>query len=197
VRRCQRGNGPDELRFTSSALTIRRPIELNHGGSEHWCSKTISVQYRNAPDSMARPCFVILLVSSLIAFLLSSRLRAIIAEPISQLANATRSVSETRDYGIRAQKLSGDELGALADGFNEMLARIQSQDSELRNALLAQEAALRTSQEIRDSLRTTLASIGDAVISTDASGRVVFVNPIAQSLCWDSPEADIVGRASR
>jgi hypothetical protein len=26
---CQRGNGPDELRFTSSALTIRRPIELN------------------------------------------------------------------------------------------------------------------------------------------------------------------------
>ena len=123
-----------------------------------------------------------MLVSSFVAFLLSSRLRAIIAGPISQLANATRSVSETRDYSIRAQKLSGDELGALADGFNEMLAQIQSQDSDLRKALLAQAAALKESQELRESLRTTLASIGDAVISTDAQGRVVFVNAVAQIL---------------
>jgi PAS domain S-box-containing protein len=136
---------------------------------------------------------IILLVSSLVAFLISSRLRSIIAEPISGLANAARRVSETRDYSIRARKVSEDELGALADGFNEMLTRIQSQDSELRKALLAQEAALRKSQEIRDSLRTTLASIGDAVISTDASGRVVFVNPVAQSMLGLA-EADIVDK---
>jgi PAS domain S-box-containing protein len=137
--------------------------------------------------------FLILLVSSFVAFLLSSRLRSVIAGPISQLADATRSVSETRDYSIRAQKLSGDELGALADGFNEMLTRIQSQDKELRQALLAQEAALRESQEIRDSLRTTLASIGDAVISTDRRGHVVFVNQVAQSLLR-IPEGDIVDK---
>jgi PAS domain S-box-containing protein len=136
---------------------------------------------------------LVLLLSTLVAFLLSSRLRAIISEPISRLANATRSVSETRDYAIRAQKLSGDELGALADGFNEMLGRIQLQDSELRRALLAQEAALRVSQEVRDSLRTTLGSIGDAVISTDANGHVVFINPIARSLLG-MREAEVVGK---
>jgi len=189
---CQRGNGPDELRFTSSALTIRRPIELNQRRIGTLVLEDDLGAISERTRLYGQTVLVILLVSSLIAFLLSSRLRAIIAEPISQLANATRSVSETRDYGIRAQKLSGDELGALADGFNEMLARIQSQDSELRNALLAQEAALRTSQEIRDSLRTTLASIGDAVISTDASGRVVFVNAIAQSMLRLG-EADVVG----
>jgi PAS domain-containing protein len=34
----------------------------------------------------------------------------------------------------------------------------------------------------REQYETTLASIGDAVVSTDASGRVIFANPMAQSL---------------
>ena len=71
----------------------------------------------------------VLLASSLLAFLLSSKLRAVIATPISQLVRATTSVSETGDYSMRAEKLSGDELGVLVDRFNEMLAGIQSRDN--------------------------------------------------------------------
>jgi PAS domain S-box-containing protein len=190
---CPLGNAPDQLLFTGTGLMIRRPIALN----QRRIGTLVLLYDLDEISERARlygqTVLIILLISSLVAFLLSSRLRAIIAGPISQLANATRLVSETRDYSIRAQKLSGDELGALADGFNEMLTRIQSQDGELRKALLAQEAALRESQEVRDSLRTTLASIGDAVISTDARGRVVFVNPIAQSMLG-LEEADIVGK---
>jgi PAS domain S-box-containing protein len=41
-----------------------------------------------------------------------------------------------------------------------------------------------------EGLRVTLASIGDAVIATDAEGRVVFLNPVAQSLTgWSDEEA--------
>jgi PAS domain S-box-containing protein len=36
--------------------------------------------------------------------------------------------------------------------------------------------------EVRDLMQTTLASIGDAVIATDALGKVTFINPVAQSL---------------
>jgi PAS domain S-box-containing protein len=190
---CPAGQAPDELRFTAAGLTIRRPIALNGRRIG-----TLVLLYDLGEISehirlYGQAVLVILLLCIFIAFLLSSRLRAIIAGPISQLANATRLVSETRDYSIRAQKLSGDELGALADGFNEMLGRIQSQDIELRKALLAQAAALKESQEVRESLRTTLASIGDAVISTDARGRVVFINPVAQSLLG-LPEPEIVDR---
>ncbi len=45
----------------------------------------------------------------------------------------------------------------------------------------------------RERLRITLASIGDAVISTDADGRVVFLNAVAEKLTgW--PQADAAGQ---
>jgi PAS domain S-box-containing protein len=48
----------------------------------------------------------------------------------------------------------------------------------------------------RESLRVTLTSIGDAVIATDAEGRITFLNPVASSLTgWAGDEA--VGRPIR
>jgi PAS domain S-box-containing protein len=50
--------------------------------------------------------------------------------------------------------------------------------------------AEREAREARGSLETTLKSIGDAVISTDASGRVVFMNPVAERLTgWTLADA--------
>jgi methyl-accepting chemotaxis protein len=114
----------------------------------------------------------VLLAASFIGFLLSKRLRVLIASPISDLAETARTVAEAKDYGIRATKASGDELGVLVDAFNEMLDGIQSRETNLRRALQEREEALREAQNARDSLATTLASIGDAVISTDVSGRI-------------------------
>lgn len=46
------------------------------------------------------------------------------------------------------------------------------------------------SHERRDWLRVTLASIGDAVISTDAGGNINFMNSVAESLTgWGRAEA--------
>jgi PAS domain S-box-containing protein len=61
---------------------------------------------------------------------------------------------------------------------------------------LYKHRADRQVREQREWLRVTLTSIGDAVIATDAGGKVAFLNPIAEDLTgW--PIADAVGRPVR
>lgn len=66
----------------------------------------------------------------------------------------------------------------------------------LRNAQSILAARQRAEEELRkhsEWLRITLASIGDAVISTDATGGVTFMNTVAEALTgW--PQADAIGR---
>jgi PAS domain S-box-containing protein len=58
-----------------------------------------------------------------------------------------------------------------------------------RNLATRQRAA-EVLAEQRERLRTTLASIGDAVISTDAGGRVTLMNAVAEALTgWELGEA--------
>ncbi|HEX2225455.1 MAG TPA: PAS domain S-box protein [Thermoanaerobaculia bacterium] len=63
----------------------------------------------------------------------------------------------------------------------------------LQNAqviLLARDRAERELAAEREELRITLASIGDAVISTDAEGRVRYLNAVAETLTgWTQVEA--------
>src|SRR5262249_20816591 len=62
-----------------------------------------------------------------------------------------------------------------------------------RSVQLARERAQEVLQKHSQWLRITLASIGDAVISTDALGRVTFLNVVAEHLTgW--PELEAIGR---
>jgi PAS domain S-box-containing protein len=60
----------------------------------------------------------------------------------------------------------------------------------LHRSLLARQRAAVVLQAQRELFRTTLASIGDGVITTDTSGNVLFLNSVAQSLTgWRQEEA--------
>ncbi len=120
--------------------------------------------------------FGVLLISSLIAFLLSSNLRAAIAMPISQLVRAATLVSETEDYSVRAQKLSGDELGVLVDRFNQMLAGIQSRDTDLRTALHDREEALRDAEKARERFRFMAESMPQKIFTATPDGEIDYLN---------------------
>jgi PAS domain S-box-containing protein len=69
--------------------------------------------------------------------------------------------------------------------------RLRSVALQNANAiLLARQRAERELAGERERLRITLASIGDAVISTDAEGRVEFLNVVAEALTgWTQSEA--------
>src|SRR4051794_13143669 len=74
----------------------------------------------------------IVLGASLIALLFSSRLQRVISDPILSLAQTAKVVSERKDYSLRAEKRTGDEIGFLIDRFNEMLGRIDEHEKELQ-----------------------------------------------------------------
>lgn len=118
----------------------------------------------------------VLLGSSLIAFLLSSKLRAAIAAPVSQLVRAAAAVSETGDYSIRAERISGDELAVLVDRFNEMLEGIQSRDNALRDALFDREVALRGTEEERARFHFMAESMPQKIFTAKSNGSVDYLN---------------------
>jgi signal transduction histidine kinase/CheY-like chemotaxis protein len=75
---------------------------------------------------------VIVLIAFLIIWVLSTSLQKVISEPILGLTHIARVVSEKKDFSVRVPKHAGDEIGVLIDGFNDMLAAIQSRDEKLR-----------------------------------------------------------------
>ena len=76
---------------------------------------------------------VVLILAAFIAYLLSSGLQRVISVPIIQLAKVTRTISSEKNYSVRAEKRSEDELGDLVEAFNEMVSQIQDRDTALRS----------------------------------------------------------------
>lgn len=85
--------------------------------------------------------------------------------------------------------IKGDENRLL--GFTKVTRDLTARREAEENARrLAEETTAReVAHGERERLRVTLASIGDGVISTDAAGRVDFLNPVAEELVgWSSGE---------
>jgi signal transduction histidine kinase len=90
-------------------------------------------------------CLVIV-VSSILAYILSLQLQRGISNPLLALAGTAKIVSEKGDYSVRAVKSGKDELGELTDAFNQMLERIERQTREITelNQNLEQRVVERT-----------------------------------------------------
>ncbi len=86
----------------------------------------------------------VMAVSLLAAYFLSAALQGRISRPILTLAETARTVSDRRDYSVRAPGLGSDELGVLTKAFNHMLGRIEDQDRALRESKERLDLALQS-----------------------------------------------------
>ncbi|MGB5420653.1 MAG: ATP-binding protein [Desulfobacterales bacterium] len=89
---------------------------------------------------------IIVSAAFLIAWLLSASFQKVISQPILNLTQVVGSVSEQKDFSVRVQKHSQDEIGVLIDAFNGMLAALQSRDQKLQEYRehLEEQVAART-----------------------------------------------------
>jgi signal transduction histidine kinase len=74
---------------------------------------------------------IIIAVALGLAALMSGWLRWYLIRPIVGISTTARQIVSSRDYSLRAEKLSDDEVGDLADSFNAMLAEIEARAGEL------------------------------------------------------------------
>lgn len=111
-----------------------------------------------------------LLASALVGWALARS----VLRPIRELTASVEAV-RGRDFTQRVERLRGDELGALADGFNRMAESLVAwESSNLAEVLRAKET-----------LEATLAALPDAVIVADREGKIVSTNAPARALLGD------------
>ena len=92
---------------------------------------------------------VVFLASLLVALLISRMSQRVISEPVTQLAQTVRTVSQHKNYSIRAaNNPNRDEVSTLIVSVNEMLEQIQQRDGALQRAHdeLEQRVQERTNQ---------------------------------------------------
>ncbi|HEX5419579.1 MAG TPA: histidine kinase dimerization/phospho-acceptor domain-containing protein, partial [Gammaproteobacteria bacterium] len=110
---------------------------------------------------------VVMMLSLGVAFVISLQLQHSISGPVLAVSAAARKVIENRDFTLRAEKSTDDEIGVLVDSFNSMLSevgqttealeatnrRLQKETDERRAA----EGALRLADKRKDEFLATLA----------------------------------------
>jgi two-component system cell cycle sensor histidine kinase/response regulator CckA len=133
-------------RFTGTMVEVAAPVRLN---GRELGTVLLQMDATELHERQARGLTLagaVLLAAAGAGYLLAMRLQKLLTQPIQKLAEISRAVATAENYSLRATKTANDELGQLVDGFNNMLAQIETRDKALQEAQakLEQRVAERT-----------------------------------------------------
>ncbi len=103
---------------------------------------------------------IVMVASLAVAAVLSGWLQKGITQPIQEVAHVASEVIDKRDYSLRVEKRTEDEVGQLVDGFNRMLAEIGRRSDALAEADQRKDEFLAT---LAHELRNPLAPLRNAL----------------------------------
>lgn len=138
---------------------------------------------------------------ALTLLLVHAGIRWVLIGPISRMASAVAGGAASDEASRQALDESPrNELGLLANAYNERLRQLaeQMERAEAANVLLASEVeerrkAAAAAAAARSSAELALSLVDDAVIVTDAGGRVTLFSPAAEKLTG-LPADEAIGR---
>ena len=159
----QPDRGNEQLSFRDEGVEFVAPIVLDGEVVGSIVIRSSTAKITSAIATYLVIALVVVLVSLAVAYLLVSRMQAIISRPIEHLLETMDEVSSKQDYSLRADPYGADELGSLIEGFNRMLAEIQRHEKGLHAARQQAETANRAKSEflanMSHELRTPLNAI--------------------------------------
>jgi two-component system, sensor histidine kinase and response regulator len=197
--------------FTTREMALFQPIRLNDEdiGTIYLRSDLKELYVRT--ERFAEIVLIVMVASFATAFFLASRLQRVISGPILELARTAAAVSLGKDYSLRATKSGEDEVGALADRFNEMLSQIEARERALQTVHHELEARVerRTRQlqeeinerrltewqleERKSFLNSVIANSPVGIVATDTNGCVQMCNPAFEKL-FQYRQEDVLDR---
>jgi two-component system, chemotaxis family, sensor kinase CheA len=132
--------------------------------------------------------------SMLISLLLAGFIVRGITRSVTHLSAAATEVREKKDYSVRAQKTTLDELGVLTDTFNNMLSGIQERDRELaehRHNLerLVEERTEALARRNRE-MRLVLDTVEQGLVTVGRSGKITGERSAAFDRWFGTPPPD-------
>ncbi len=126
---------PSGFQFGTQSLSVHRPI-LFRGEriGTVYIESGLDELYGHLQRYVGSGA-IMLSLSTLLAWFISSKLQRSLSQPITRLAETAQIVSREKDYSVRAPApTSRDELGHLVDTFNEMLSQIQRRDVQQKQS---------------------------------------------------------------
>ncbi len=125
---------------------------------------------------------LLLVVIIIVTYFISAYIQKLISVPILKLAEVSERVSKRGDYSLRAPLFGDDEVGTLAESFNNMLEQIELRAHQRDKA----EKALRESET---NYRSIFNGVNDAIFIHDLqTGDILDVNLKAVELYGFSRE---------
>jgi PAS domain S-box-containing protein len=175
--------GPDGRSFDRGDLIIFQPIQSAGERIGTLCLRSDRAEaWRRLLVNLLTVGLVLLGAAATVTYL-SGRLGALITGPLLHLAGVVQAVSTGRDYSIRAERRSRDELGRLIDGFNDMLSQIQAKDSALAHA--RDELERRVEERTRE-LQEEIAERKNAeLLLQEKDARLTEAQEIARLGSWE------------
>ncbi|MBU3956226.1 HAMP domain-containing protein [bacterium] len=148
------------------------PVRLLGWGVVVWQTKTtayaqvamVKNEIKTTSRQLIKQTYLQILIICLAAFWIAFAMAKSISRPIMELSKGASRVAN-RDFGVRIKVESSDEIGALAEIFNQMMDELKKFDSMQA-----------------DKLDALVYSIKDGLIMIDHGGKILMVNEKSRSI---------------
>jgi C4-dicarboxylate-specific signal transduction histidine kinase len=121
----------NSTRFNGNYVDIYKPILLEGHAIGMLQVKASLDELNERLMESARLSVLVFAGLMLIAAFLSRKLMNMVTQPITRLKDIAQSVTEKRNYDLRMDQVSNDEVGVLVNSFNKMLDQIAARDRAL------------------------------------------------------------------
>ncbi|MBW4515050.1 MAG: response regulator [Timaviella obliquedivisa GSE-PSE-MK23-08B] len=116
-----------------------------------------------------------IIASGAIATLLATAISRSITRPLTELEQMAQQVINAQDFSLRSDIFSQDEVGTLATALNQLIEWVEIRTWALEKS---RDGLEKTVKERTQELNVIIDSLGDGLLVTNATGKIIRFNPV-------------------